>query len=147
MDFKLCPRAIGRPKKRRFGAPSLLKSQRQRPEDDKEEKEDNDAGAEKKKRGRPKGSKNKPKTEEPPLKKMKTFRERAEIAASWSLTEDSELCMICGFRFDDPLKRTRKLRDVQRATNCVMNHVSERVDAMSVELSMSLQFRIFDSLQ
>ena len=28
MEFKNCPRAVGRPKKRRFGAPSILKSQR-----------------------------------------------------------------------------------------------------------------------
>ena len=63
----------------------------------------------KKKRGRPKGSKNKTNVEEPPLKRIKSFRERAEQAASCSLSEDSEVCLICMFRFDDPLKKDKEI--------------------------------------
>ena len=54
MYFKTCPRAAGRPKKKRFGAPSILKSNRK--DLDKEmSKENNEQTEGTKKRGRPKG--------------------------------------------------------------------------------------------
>ena len=58
MDFKACPRAVWRPKKKRFGGPSILKSARL----DLNSASINDNPEQpKRKRYRPKGSKNLPK--------------------------------------------------------------------------------------
>ena len=108
-----CTRGVGRPKKKRFGAPSLLKSRRKVNEEI--ETKDNKKG-----RGRPKGSKNKrteePIEEPPPKRQKKTMRERAEEAADFgSIVEDPEACMICQFRFDDPIKREKM---VARCREC-----------------------------
>ena len=55
----------------------------------------------------PKKKRNKDPIEEPPHKRpKKTMRERAEEAADFeNIIEDPESCMICQFRFDDPIKR------------------------------------------
>ena len=69
MNFMNCEKAVGRPKKKRFGAPSVLKTKRNIIENDKSKDvaEDNL----KRGRGRPKGSKNKQK-DEPPAKKTES---------------------------------------------------------------------------
>ena len=111
MDFLKCPRGVVRPKKKRFGAPNIQKNKLQLQETDIEAE-----APTKKKRGRPAGSKNKPKfvnIDEPPQKKTKlTMRERAELAASVSLHQPSEVCNICNFNFNHELKRHIEL------TNC-----------------------------
>ena len=90
MNFMHCEMGIGRPKMRRFGAPSKLKSKRNKVEDT---NTNNDDGETKKKgRGRPKGSRNKQK-DEPAAKKRKTeksLRQRAEEAADGDLDENDK---------------------------------------------------------
>ena len=100
MDFMKCPRGVGRPKKKRFGAPKFTNKKFTLPEEEPLDKE-------KKKRGRPLGSKNKLKSQdEPPHKRPKqSTREMAELAASVSLEEESDFCKIFEFNFDHPLKR------------------------------------------
>ena len=53
MNFMHCERGIGRPKKRRFGAPSILKSKRNIVEDTNTNKDEGET----KKKGRTKGIK------------------------------------------------------------------------------------------
>ena len=65
-------------------------------------------------KGRPKGSKNKPKEIPVPVEKPKqTLRERAEAAAY--AEGETETCNICLFRFDDPIKKEKALT---RCTDC-----------------------------
>ena len=97
------------PKKKRFGAPSLLKSKRKPILN----LECNEVPENPKKRGRPKGSKNKSKNEPLPKKQCivvakKSIRQRAEDAANFIEDEnDTETCLICQFRFDDPIKKDK----------------------------------------
>ena len=104
-----CERGIGRPKKRIFGAPSILKSKRNVVEDT---HTNNDEGETKKKgRGRPKGSRNKQK-DEPATKKRtteKSLRQRAEEAAYGDLDENDKSCQICLFLFSDPFKKDKQV--------------------------------------
>ena len=101
MNFMKCPRGVGRPKKKRFGAPKVTGKRLRFSETG------NSSNTEKRKRGRPLGSKNKTRNnEEPPLKRAKpSMRELAEFASSVSLDEAPETCQICQFNFDHPLKR------------------------------------------
>ena len=117
MDFMHCPRGAGRPKKKRFGAPSLLKTRRgpaifSEPTSS----ADGDSLAPKKRgRGRPKGARNKSKDEPAQKRQKKTLRERAEEVAAYTLNDDSETCHLCLFRFDDPVKKDKT---VTRCTIC-----------------------------
>ena len=98
MEFINCKRGVGRPKKKRFGAPNL-KNQIFNSQND-------DEPTSKRKRGRPAGSKNKVKeankmesgTKRPKL----TMREKAEMASL--MEEEVNYCFICEFTFDHPLK-------------------------------------------
>ena len=92
MTFVNCPRGVGRPKKKRFGAPKLQK----------EILSSDNLPEVKRKRGRPAGSKNKVKSVvESVAKRPKlTMREKAEVAAAMDETK----CDICEFSFDHPLK-------------------------------------------
>ena len=108
MNFMQCERGIGRPKKKRFGAPSALKTKRNVVED----MNTNNAEEESKKRGRgrPKGSKNKQR-DEPATKKRKTeksLRQRAEQAAYGDL-EEEESCQICQFKFSDSIQKDKQV--------------------------------------
>ena len=79
MNFMQCERGIGRPKKKRFGAPSLLKTKRNVVVDTITD----DGETKKRGRGRPKGAKNKQK-DEPATKKRKvekSLRQRADTGA------------------------------------------------------------------
>ena len=101
-----CEKAVGRQKKKRFGAPSVLKTKRNIIENDKSKDvaEDNL----KRGRGRPKGSKNKQK-DEPPAKKQKVttdLRQRAEDAAYFDTIAENS-CNICMFAFNDPIKKDK----------------------------------------
>ena len=118
MEFMHCPRGVGRPKKKRFGAPSLLKSKRKPVLDfidapDINENNDATENPKKRGRGRPKGSKNQNK-DEPADKKQrkenvtKTIRQRAEDAA-YELDEDSEMCLICSLKFTDQIKQDKDI--------------------------------------
>ena len=108
--FKPCPRGPGRPKTKRLGQPHI-KPAAKRPMDDVEEP------VPKKKRGRPAGSKNKPKGDDavaavPKTKPKKSLRRRAEEAASNFIEDDlfadsEDVCIICNFRFNDPIKRNK----------------------------------------
>ena len=82
---------------KRFGAPSLLKSQRASTNNNTLATSD---GPSRRGRGRPKGAKNKPKHIDLPDPK----RMRVEPFA--------EKCNICLFRFDDPIKKDKEV------TNC-----------------------------
>ena len=124
INFMHCPRGIGRPKKKRFGAPSLLKSRRKPVVDFIDANDNNDAieNPKKRGRGRPKGSKNKAK-DEPASKKSrvepskKSLRQRAEEAAYDEDEEDSQLCLICFFKFNDPIKKDK---EITRCPTCSM---------------------------
>ena len=95
--FMQCSRSVGRPKLKRLGAPSLLKSQRATTNNNTLATSD---GPSRRGRGRPKGAKNKPKHIDLPDPK----RMRVEPFA--------EKCNICLFRFDDPIKKDKEV------TNC-----------------------------
>ena len=113
MNFMHCGRGVGRPKLKRFGAPSLLKSKRKAPNVDFIDGNDEQIEPSKKRaKGRPKGSKNKPK-DAPVEKPHQSLRERAEAAAY--VEQESDACNICLFRFDDPLKKDIAL---SRCTEC-----------------------------
>lgn len=109
MNFMHCTRGVGRPKKKRFGAPSLLKSKRKADFSQTTEKQ-------KKAKGRPKGSRNKPKVMAAPTPAL-SLRERAEMAAygEEDNTEDPDDCNICLFKFSDPLKKDK---NVTRCPTC-----------------------------
>ena len=118
--FKHCPKGPGRPKKKREGAPVAKKpSKRMRPNDDTElnpiEIEDQPPP---KKRGRPKGSKNKP-TKKDTIK----ARDRAEKAADPDQDEtfhdSGDICDICEFPFNHPLKRTKPKMKCKRCSKTV----------------------------
>ena len=121
IDFMHCPRGIGRPKKKRFGAPNLLKSKR-KPVLNLESNNEVVENPKKRGRGRPKGSKNKSR-DEPLSKKQcievpkKSLRQRAEDAANFIDEDenDTEICLICQFRFDDPIKKDKV---VTRCPSC-----------------------------
>ena len=101
MDFMKCSRGVGRPKKKRFGAPKLQKTKLNLQE------HDTDSSVPTKKRGRPVGSKTKLNIlqTEPPHKIQKfTMRERAELAATVSFNVETRKCNICEFSFDHHLK-------------------------------------------
>ena len=109
-----CTRGVGRPKKKRFGAPSLLKSKRKA--EFPETNEENLPPPNKKAKGRPKGSRNKPKVMAAPTQAL-SLRERAEIAAygEEDNTEFPDKCSICLFNFSDPLKKDK---NVTRCPTC-----------------------------
>ena len=114
MNFMNCEKAVGRQKKKRFGAPSVLKTKRNIIENDKSQ----DVAEDNLKRGRsrPKGSKNKQK-DEPPAKKQKVttdLRQRAEDAAYFDTIAENS-CNICMFAFNDPIKKDKP---VTRCKNC-----------------------------
>ena len=60
-----------------------------------------------KRRGRPKGSKNKSMYEPAAKKPNKSLRERAEEAATFNLDDNPEMCPLCFFRFNDPIKKDK----------------------------------------
>ena len=100
-------------KEERFGASSVLKTKRK---DEIKELPLDTNGEVTRKRGRPKGAKNKWNDNEPPSKESKlTMRERAENAANQFLDEYSEVCNICFFRFEDPVKAGKQ---ITRCENC-----------------------------
>ena len=88
---------VGRPKKKRFGAPSVNKIQRTNNNHDIHT--DSNLG-QKRGRGRPKGSQNKNK-DEPQLNRQKTSTDY--------FSEDNSSCMICMFKFTDPIKRDKPI--------------------------------------
>ena len=110
--FMQCTRSIGRPKLKRFGAPSLLKSQRAT-------NNNTSDGPSRRGRGRPKGAKNKPKHMDLPDPK----RIRVE-----SLTEK---CNICLFRFDDPVKRDKQVTYCASCKNKVHKPCLEKDGCLS----------------
>ena len=117
MDFMHCARGAGRPTKKRFGAPSLIKTRRG-PAIISEltSSADGESSAPKKMgRGRPKGAENKSKDEPAKKTQKKTLRERAEEAVAYTLNGDSETCNLCLFRFDDPVKKDKI---ITRCTIC-----------------------------
>ena len=95
--------------KKRFGAPSIVKTQRNIIENNKNYNH-------KRGRGRPKGSKNNQK-DEPPAKKLKLtsgLRQRAEDAAYFD-SNAKNACIICMFAFNDPIKKDKP---ITRCKNC-----------------------------
>ena len=96
MEFMLCPRGAGRPKKVRFGEPNNLSTKQKLNPD---ENDNNSSEPHKKKRGRPAGSKNKPK--EHNIRKL-TMREKAENAAL-NIIESNDVCPICFITWSDPI--------------------------------------------
>ena len=118
--FKHCPKGPGRPKKKREGAPVIKKSSKRiRPNDD-TEKNSNEIEDQPppKKRGRPKGSKNKT-TKKDDIK----TRDRAEKAADPDQDEtfydSGDICDICEFPFNHPLKRTKPKMKCKRCAKTV----------------------------
>ena len=104
--FKPCPKGPGRPKMKRNGMPVLKEKNRGKKrthDEDVHEKVVEEAP--KKKRGRPAGSKNKPKVEEKP---KKNHRDRAEKAADVeneeSFMDSVDICAICEFEMNHPMK-------------------------------------------
>ena len=97
--------------KKRFGAPSIVKTQRNIIENDKNDNH-------KRERGWPKGSKNKQK-DEPPAKKHKLtsgLRQRAEDAAYFdSNAENAFTITVCMFAFNNPIKKDKL---ITRCKNC-----------------------------
>ena len=107
-----CPKGPGRPKVGRQGGVSLKR------------KKDADAAIcieqpTKKRRGRPPGSKNKPKENDVAREDL---RKRAEYSAGSENTlpyfDSGDICSICEFAMNDPIKKLKKI------TKCMcMNHV------------------------
>ena len=89
ISFLQCTRGVGRPKLKRFGAPSLIKSKRTLQHDQTSQQ------PLKRGRGRPKGAKNKPKD--------------LEMQQAKRIRTESEKCIICLFNFDDPVKAGKEL--------------------------------------
>ena len=106
IDFKICPCNVGRLKKRRVEAPSLLKSKRTATEQTNSETDN--LTEVRKKRGQPKDSKIRAKIMNH-CPKGQCICKRAELATYCELLDDSEICEICGFRFDDPMKKEKKI--------------------------------------
>ena len=97
MELMNCPRGVGRQKKKRFGAPSNLKSKRKGEEGQRV----------------PRIRKKMSLQQDIPTKSL---RQRAEEAAFEDmLEEDSEDCLICFFSFNNPIKR---YKEVTRCPTC-----------------------------
>ena len=113
MVFAMAKKGPGRPKKQRFGPPSQSKSKRKLADTDLTEESQNEQP---KKRGRPKGSRNRPKNDE--TSRNLSMRTRAEMAADPAYNNlDNKVCLICLFKFDDPLKKDKA---ISRCPTCDM---------------------------
>ena len=124
--FKPCPKGPGRPKTKRVGQPNIPKKTTTTKKRLLSDAFDEPAVAEepiqKKKRGRPAGSKNKPKDKETKEKEpKKTLRQRAEEAAATKdddgdlFADSKDVCPICDFLFHHPLKSNKPRT---RCTEC-----------------------------
>ena len=79
-----------------------------------------DVGVGDKEEGRPRGSINKSKDEPSTKRPKKSSKERGEEAARCNLDDDSVVCPLCTFRFDDPIKKDKT---IARCTVCRVNLV------------------------
>ena len=107
MNFPACPRGRGRPKLNERQGASKIK--RKAAVLDEDESTQTSLIPAPKKRGRPKGSKNKEKDQVSVSQPVRSQRELAESAAEES-TESSfidsgDICLVCNFAFNDPIKR------------------------------------------
>ena len=120
-----CPKGPGRPKKKREGAPAFKKPLPQS-KASKRGLENDDEYLEKetlpppKKRGRPKGSKNK-QTDKPAKKDdLKTRAEQSTDPDQEEIYLDSgDVCEICEFPFNHPLKITKPKMKCKSCTKTV----------------------------
>ena len=128
MVFKHCPKGPGRPKKTREGAPAFKKPLAQTQASKRGlENEDNleqETLPPPKKRGRPKGSKNKPRENTgQPAKKADDLKTRAERSADpdneETFLDSGDVCEICEFPFNHPLKRTKPKMKCKSCTKTV----------------------------
>ena len=103
LNFIPCPRGPGRPKNTRQGAASLKRKQ--------QEPMESEGQAPKKRRGRPPGSKNKKNAET--IRESQNTREQAENSAdpedSIPFFDSGDLCNICQFAFNNPIKKLKKI--------------------------------------
>ena len=123
--FKQCPRGPGRPKRKREGAPNskATKRARENNNDDEIGKEPNENVEQPppRKRGRPKGSKNKTKTVVEPAKKddLKTRAEKAADPNNEPFFDSGDICEICEFPFNHPLKINKPKMKCKQCTKTV----------------------------
>ena len=113
LNFIPCPRGPGRPKNTRQGAASLKRKQ--------QEPMESEGQAPKKRRGRPPGAKNKKKNET--AGENQDIRERAENSANPEFSipffDSGDICNICQFAFNDPIKKLKKIVNCPRCDQFV----------------------------
>ena len=105
MTFMPCPKGPGRPKGGRQGAAST----KRKPEAPSNEQPEQTEQPPKKRRGRPPGSKNKSKD----IYEENVSRKRAEFSANTECTlpffDSGDVCNICDFSLNDPIKKMKKI--------------------------------------
>ena len=103
LNFLPCPKGPGRPRAGRQGTASTKRKPDEGPTEQ----------PPKKRRGRPPGSKNKPKTAPEAEKGSTNLRDRAEMAVSRDNTlpffDSGDICNICLFALNDPVKKLKKI--------------------------------------